>query len=371
MCRLLAENLAANDVSVDVLTTCARDHFTWRNELAAGESVENGVGVRRFAVTQSRDHERWLAAHGRIDQGHRVDYVDQLEWMGNSVWSEGIQDAVADTRRYDWVIAIPYLFGTSFWAVAERPNRTCLIPCVHDEPHAWTPIVRDMLTAARGCLTNSRGEADLLTRLAPDARHRIVGVGYEQTPTPTPADVDAFCRARNIAPGYLLYAGRREVAKNVPMLFSHYAAYRRANPAAPPLAMMGSGDLAVPPELADHVIELGYVPQADVDVALASASVLIHPSRMESLGMVLLEAWLAGTPALVNGESVVLSDHCLSSDGGLVFGNEAEFCSALDTMLSNDVLRQRMAANGAAYTLEQFSWPAVRGRLFAALEEWS
>ena len=48
------------------------------------------------------------------------------------------------------------------------------------------------------------------------------------------------------------------------------------------------------------MIELGYVPRRDRAAAYAGASVLVHPSRLESLGMVMLEAWLAGTPALVN-----------------------------------------------------------------------
>ncbi len=58
-----------------------------------------------------------------------------------------------------------------------------------------------------------------------------------------PAAVEAFCAARGIDPGYLLYAGRREAAKGLPELFAHYAALRRAVPDAPPLALMGAGDL--------------------------------------------------------------------------------------------------------------------------------
>ena len=70
--------------------------------------------------------------------------------MANSVWSPGLQRAAEDTGRYDWVVAIPYLFGTAFWAAAARPERTAFIPCVHDERHAWTGAVRRALTEARG-----------------------------------------------------------------------------------------------------------------------------------------------------------------------------------------------------------------------------
>lgn len=371
LCRLMAENLGANGARVHVLTTCARDHFTWRNEVSAGESVQNGVTVRRFPVSDARDQERWLALHGQIDLGGPVDYAGQLEWMGNSVWSEEMLDAIADPSSYDWIVAMPYLFGTSYWAVAERRERTCLIPCVHDEPHAWVPLVQQMLTSARGCLLNSRGEADLIARIAPGSQRRIVGIGYQPKARPPLAGVGSFCAARGIAPGYLLYAGRREAAKGVPLLFSHYAAYRRSRPDCPPLALMGSGDCPIPRELSRHVVEFGYVPEDELDTAFAGASVLLHPSRLESLGMVLLEAWLVGTPALVNAESVVLSDHVQQSNGGLCFSDEDDFCSGLDRLLGDRHLREQMTENGARYVATEFSWQAVRGRFFGALDEWS
>jgi glycosyltransferase involved in cell wall biosynthesis len=371
LCRLVAENLAANGVQADVLTTCARDHFTWRNELPVGTNVENGVTVRRFAASGNRDLAQWHGLHARIQRREQVGYSEQLEWMGHSVWSEEMNEAARDTKHYDWVIGIPYLFGTAFWSVAQRPERSCLIPCLHDEPHAWTPVVRDMLLGVRGSLLNSPGEADLLERMAPEADWRVVGVGYDDRPIPSPQKISAFCAARKIEPGYLLYAGRREIAKNVPLLFSHYAAYRRQHPDAPPLALMGSGELPVPAAIADHVVELGYVPTADLATAFAAASVLVHPSHLESLGMVVLEAWLAGTPALVNARSVVLQRHCEESNGGLWFANEEEFCAALEIILCDDVLRAGLAKAGARYTLETFSWPAVRQRLLDALDDWA
>ena len=47
--RYIAERLARH-ADVLVLTTCATDYITWRNELPAGEDTVNGVRVRRFKV---------------------------------------------------------------------------------------------------------------------------------------------------------------------------------------------------------------------------------------------------------------------------------------------------------------------------------
>lgn len=370
LCRLVAEDLAAHGTPVEVFSTCAVDHFTWANHHPEGTTVEGGVPVHRFAVDASRDADLFWHHHAAIALNERLSYAEQIEWMANGARSAGLQRALG-RRRPSWVVGVPYLFGTAFWAVAEHPGRAALIPCMHDEPHARVAVVRDALEGVRGCMANSEGERELIAGLAPAASATVVGVGYEPTPPPGDRQVADFCRARGIAPGYLLYAGRREEGKGVPLLFRHYARYRASRPGAPPLAMMGSGDLPVPEEIAEHVIELGFVPDADRGAAYAGASVLLHPSTLESFGMVLLEAWIAGTPALVNGGSAVLVSHCRASGGGLWFGSASEFEAALDVLLEDPALRDRMAAAGAAYALSTFSWDEVRRRFLGALEEWS
>jgi glycosyltransferase involved in cell wall biosynthesis len=371
LCRLMAENLAAHGTRVEVLTTCAVDHFSWADHHPEGTTLEHGVPVHRFPVDPHRDGRRWLDLHTQIDLRIPTGRAEQLEWMGQSVWSPGLQEAAEDAGRYDWLVAMPYLFGTTFWAAAARPERTALVPCVHDEPHAWTPVVREMLGAVRGNMLNSDGEGELLHRLAPSAEARLVSVGYDEAPAPGPEAVAAFCAARGIAPGYVLYAGRREVAKGVPLLYEAYARFAAGRPDAPPLALMGAGQLEPPEAIADRVIDLGFVPDAERDAAYAAASVLVNPSRLESLGMVVLEAWLAGTPALVNGASPVLREHCRVSGGGLWFRGADELAEALEIAADDPAALQGMAAAGAAYVRGTFSWEAVRARFLGALADWS
>lgn len=370
LCRLMAEDLVAHGTRVEVLTTCAVDHFTWLNRLPEGQSVENGVPVHRFPVSRRRNAARWLELHTRIDLRQPTGRLEELEWMGHSVWSPELQRA-ATGREYDWLVCMPYLFGTTFWATLARPGRTALVPCVHDEPHAWTPVVREMLTTARGCMLNSLGEGELLRRLAPAAEARLVSVGYRDAPPPPPEEVAAFCARRGIRPGYVLYAGRREVAKGLPLLFEAYGRFASGRAGAPALALMGTGDLAPPPEISDRVIDLGFVPDAERDAAYAAASVLVNPSRMESLGMVVLEAWLAGTPAIVNAGSPVLQEHCRTSGGGLWFSGVDELVEALELVAGRPDALAAMAEAGARYTRTTFSWPAVRRRFLTALEDWS
>src|SRR5213079_2176648 len=70
-CRLIAEHLAAQH-EVTILTTCARDHITWKNHYPAGESVvpakrdrgddgrAGALRVLRFPVARERDMRRFM-----------------------------------------------------------------------------------------------------------------------------------------------------------------------------------------------------------------------------------------------------------------------------------------------------------------------
>ena len=54
LCRLVAERLSGNH-DVDVLTSCARDYISWKNEYPEGADRIRGVTVRRFATAATRD----------------------------------------------------------------------------------------------------------------------------------------------------------------------------------------------------------------------------------------------------------------------------------------------------------------------------
>ncbi len=58
-CRLLAERLCRRH-EIEVLTTCARDPLTWKNEYPEASDRVRGVLVRRFAVNQTRDNDAFL-----------------------------------------------------------------------------------------------------------------------------------------------------------------------------------------------------------------------------------------------------------------------------------------------------------------------
>ena len=54
-----------------MLTTCARDPLTWKNEYAEGADRVRGVLVRRFAVNQLHDRDAFQQLSRRLFAGGR------------------------------------------------------------------------------------------------------------------------------------------------------------------------------------------------------------------------------------------------------------------------------------------------------------
>jgi glycosyltransferase involved in cell wall biosynthesis len=108
--------------------------------------------------------------------------------------------------------------------------------------------------------------------------------------------------------------------------------------------------------------DLGFVPLQDKYDAYAAAALLCNPSLQESFSLVVLEAWVVGTPALVHGHCAVTREHCTQSNGGLYFTNYAEFEACLDLLLGRPGLRTALGQNGREYVLQHYSWDTIVDR---------
>ena len=138
--------------------------------------------------------------------------------------------------EYDLVCFAPYLFGTTLRGVPLVPGRAVLIPCLHDEPFAHLGVVRETFQACRGFIFNSPPEAALAEKLygIGDRPAGVVGLGFEPPPH---ADPEALRRRHGLEGPLLLYLGRKETGKNVPLLIEYalrYRAVRRLRPDARP-----------------------------------------------------------------------------------------------------------------------------------------
>jgi glycosyltransferase involved in cell wall biosynthesis len=123
--------------------------------------------------------------------------------------------------------------------------------------------------------------------------------------------------------------------------------------------------------LRDKVLLTGGLPPNDPRVIglLQSASVLVLPSVCETFGLVILEAWAAGTPVMSARASgpAALIEH---GHNGWLFDldDPQSFHQALARSLEQPNLSREMAARGAALS-EQYSVDALAARLKSLYQE--
>ena len=128
-------------------------------------------------------------------------------------------------------------------------------------------------------------------------------------------------------------------------MLAFFDRYRQTFPGAADLLLIGN--LAMPEPRIPGVRYLGHLSEDEKHAAMAGAKVVVCPSPYESLSIVLLEAFSLGTPGLVSSRSAVLEDHCRRSNGGLFYGNGAEFAEALDLLVRGHGMRERLGRTGA------------------------
>ena len=364
-----ARGLAERGWEVEVLTTTARDHYTWASEFAPGTSEADGLTLRRFpAVVDTAGAER-AAYEAAILAGSPLTLADQHRWMNDGLRVPELYHFLLDrSADYRAIVFAPYLFWTTFACSQVDPARTLLMPCLHDEPYAGLAIFSPVFSGARGLWFLSEPEHALAhRRFSLPGRHAVPGAGV---PVPGAYDPEGFRRRHGIEGRFVLYAGRREGAKGWERLLEGFAAATTRHALPFSFVTMGVGEVHPPEAVADRVVDLGFLPDEERDDAFAAADAYLQPSAMESFSRTVMEAWLAGTPVIANGASEVVAWHCERSGAGLTYDDDAELGQCLAFVAEAPEAAAELARSGREYVLDNYTWKAVLDRMEATLEDW-
>jgi glycosyltransferase involved in cell wall biosynthesis len=365
--REAAVGLAARGWDVEVLTTCARSHYTWANEYPEGSEQVDGLTLHRFPTVRpevSRDRE---LLERRIQVGLPLRPDEELTWVNELFRVPALyHHLLAEHRRYRAIVLSPYLFWTTAVGATVDPARTIVMPCLHDEPYARLGLFRSVVGGAARAWFLSDPERDLAVRLglAP-ADHDVTGAGVD---VPTAYDAEGFRARHGISRPFVLYAGRREGGKGWDDLLGAYAEAVTAHGLGLDLVTMGVGPVLVPPGLEGRVHDLGFLDAAEAPDAFAAAAAYAQPSRNESFSRTIMEAWLAGTFVLANAESDVVAWHCERSGAGIVWHDRDELVAGLELVDQAPGTTASLAAGGRPYVLEHYTWPTVLDAMERSLE---
>ncbi len=244
---------------------------------------------------------------------------------------------------------------------------------------------RRVLQEADAIVTCNRREAELIQQHHPDRRVVVQPHGV---------------RARNYAPDHraaahgafpqikhhdvLLSVGRIDPVKNQGWLVEQLPAIIRRHPRALLVLAGACTDEPYGAALEKRIDELGLrpfvllpgkLPPSDPRLIglMQLARVALLPSLSETFGLVILEAWAAGTPTIssrTSGASALI-EH--GKNGWLYdLGRPEDFHAAIDLVLTNATLRQQFAAAGHARVVDDYDVDVLAKRmsgLYAELTE--
>jgi glycosyltransferase involved in cell wall biosynthesis len=354
--RYIAEHLAKH-VEVEVLTTCAHDYITWRNELRAGEERLNDVTVRRFPVRRERDP----AVFGRRSThvfGQTHSWRDELAWIeAEGPTSPALISFIRKQRgAYDFFIFFSFRYYHAYHGVRAVPAQAILVPTAERDGAVGLSMFGPIFRGVRALMYNSFEERVMINAAAGNASvpNVVVGVGSE---VPAETRPERFRRKYGIDAPFVVYVGRIDENKGCGELFRYFDQYCRAVRGDQMLVLLGKAVLPVP----DHprIRHLGFVPDEDKFDAMAASDALVMPSYFESLSMVALEAWGLGRPVLANGRCDVLKGQCIRSNAGLYYESFEEFVETLALLSSDRSVRRSLGENGRAFFTRHYAWPVI------------
>jgi len=389
-CRLVAERIAERH-QVDVLTTCARDYVSWKNEYPEGADRIRGVTVRRFANARTRDiqefnrYSDWIFnnRHGR---------QEEMEWLKQQgPWSPGLIEYLERHHsNYDILVFFTYLYAPTVMGLKVAPSKSLLVPTAHDEPAIRLGIYQEVFGSAAGLIWNTEVERAFVTSKfhLRAVVEDVVGCGVDlpegeailddEPAVATPdgreplaphieGPANAFRRRHRLHGPFLLYGGRIDPGKGCEELLEYFQTYRKDGGEAS-LVLMGVKLMPLPDD--PHVRFAGMLPDEERLHALQAATIVVVPSPYESLSLLALEAFAVGTPVVANARAEVLVEHCRRSNAGLYYADRWEFEDAVKLLLKDPALRTAMGRNGKAYVNHNYRWSIIMSkyeRLFTRL----
>jgi glycosyltransferase involved in cell wall biosynthesis len=391
-CRLLAEQVSGRH-EVDVLTTCARDAQSWKNEYSEGADRVRGVLVRRFAVNQLHDPASFQHFSSRLFSSPHG-YNDEREWirrLGPS--APGLLDFLKRQHRsYDALVFFSHLHATTLHGLAVAPERSVLFPYLRLDPVLRFGIWNELFGSIRAIGYTSAAERHLAHAFfrALPAGEEIVGIGvdmlaqqtyprHQQNPDDVVSDEEGdaavppadeasqylagrgipFRRRHRLYGPFALYGGRVESDNGCEEMLEYFDTYASTD-GDTTLVLMGLKLMKVPEER--YIRVAGTLPDRERMSAYEAADVALAPDPDDLLAQPVLESLAVGTPVLATARNAAAVDLCRRAGGGLYYATRDEFVDALRLLMTNARLRQRLGESGRQYIRQHHRWEAVLGR---------
>lgn len=364
-CRQLAERLK-DEYDVSVLTTCAIDYVTWKNEYKEGIEHINGVKVIRKKVDFERNQKKFNKISAKLN--NEKDNINLgIEWQeAQGPHSAELIKYLEDHKDdYDVIIFLTYLYYTTYFGLKVTPEKSILIPTAHDEPPIYYSIFNETFNSPKAILYSTTTERDFVNKRFKNdyIENDIVGLGVDINENTQDIDLE---KTFGIKDDYVVYVGRIDESKGCKEMFEYFLEYKKTYNSNLKLVLAGKSAMEIPRN--KDIVTLGFVSEDEKVNLIRKSKLLILPSKFESLSLSTLEAMYLKVPVLLNGKCEVLKQHAILSNGGLYYENKWEFLETLNYLIGNSKIAERMGDNGRRYVDENYKWDVIIKKLKEAIK---
>jgi glycosyltransferase involved in cell wall biosynthesis len=270
-----------------------------------------------------------------------------------------------------------------------RPGRIRCVVTLHDlipllfPHHAPRALKTRLFPIYRRLMEEVGARADIITTVSQCSRRdiiwklRIPENRQEQVVVIPNGAPDHYGPAARRADGgqTILYVGRCDPYKNLPMLIEAFARILRGPAPGARLMIIGAPDPRYPEPArmataqgVDHAIDWrGYASGEELLDAYQQASLLVLPSRYEGFGLPVVEAMACGTP-VVCSQAAALSE--VAGDAALqVAPDDLEgLVQAMTRVLTDRTLADQLRQKGLQRA-RQFTWARAAEQTLAAYQQ--
>ena len=358
--REVTKHLHQAGMDVEILTTCVREFVSDWNEDYYPEGIEmiQGIPVRRFKV-RKRDTRAFDEVNLKLMNRIQPTEPEEKIFIREMINSPDLYAYIAEHKdEYTAFVYIPYMFGTTYYGIAQCPEKAVMIPCFHDEAYLYMQIYKKLYPQVAGMIFNARPELELTEKVydISNVEKIVMGIGMDVDLQTYP---EAFRKKFGIPEKFILYAGRKDSGKNVHTLLNYFGEFKKRNPSDLKLVLIGGGEIHIPESAEKDTIDLGFVDMQDKYNAYGASEILCQPSKNESFSLVIMESWLCHRPVLVHDKCAVTKNFVQESNGGLYFNDYFEFEGCLNYFLHHQEEAGIMGENGREYVMRHFDWNVI------------
>ena len=381
MMKHISEGLAKRGHQVTILTSNAPSAEAYVNSriktLTSGVEIINGVIVNRLPILQLPLPIQMLLGgimmafwRGNLPGNDLI----RILWNGPHI--RGLHRQIIETEA-DLVVAIPFPFLHVYRASSAARKKNIplvIIPCSHplDAFAFENPRHYRLLQSSQAVIANTGYEKEYLISMGvPGEKIHVAGEGVN------PGDFDKvtpgdFRRQYGIDDHetVILFVGRKAAGKGLRALLSALQSVWQSDPGIK-LVIAGSSTeffrkviepriAQLPEELRPSVINIDDFKESDKPSFYRDCDIFVLPSKIESFGIVFLEAWVCGKPVIGCRTGPVASVVSEGQDGLLVpYGGAEELSQAIMRLLADESLRRKLGHNGRQKVLRQYTWDRI------------